>query len=941
MTQQAWSEESTPAINPTREARFRLRIAAEELSLRRPSDQPGRIARALRSALIDLNPHQVEAAVLALRSLQDRGVVLADEVGLGKTIEAGLALAQLVAEGRQRLLILAPATLRRQWARELEEKLGLSSTVIDGSTQAKDRRSSREGSSVFDRPGEIVIASHPFAARHARELQQIRWDCVVIDEAHRLRGAHRGGKTARALRAALDNRPKLLLTATPLQNGLSELYGLLSFLDPDVLGSFEEFRKLFPDSLEGSTAQQLRARVQPHIHRTLRRQVKEYVRYTDRKSIVCEFSPTRDEQRLYDEVSEYLADPEVLAIDPARRPLMVLVYRKLLASSPAAISGTLQKLADGLRGRLERGEVEPEVDEDVREILEEMEGEDEDSEPPPPKRPPATPTRLNAEIARLDDLARLARSIRRPAKTEALLSAIDRAFTDALKRGWPMKAVIFTESRRTQDALKEALEEAGHRDLVLLLNGDSGDADARARLVDDFRDRARILILTEAGAEGLNLQFCNLVVNYDLPWNPQRIEQRIGRCHRYGQARDVVVLNFLASDNAAEARLYELLSQKLELFDGVFGATDEPLGAIGDGAQLERRIFDILQSCRDESTIKDAFDKLQADLEEQISSKLAEARAQICDHFDDEIRSRLKMTSTQALVALDRDERALLSLVTGAYPEAELDEGGRLRLPLALAAKLGRIDPEAAIETSHRSRKRGEDFLTVDHPLAADLITELKKDSSAEIRYTLFDYTGGGHKISRLAPLLGSEGWWLAYRISFEGPLSEDHLIHVVIARDAKGETVFLDDSQIESLLEVKSNDVEKRARVRAATLASRHGEEALAPKLARIQTEVQARAKAEIARKRESIELSFEDRLSVLRELTRAAEESWKKARALGDREEADRKMRELAKSMEHEAQERARALSRRADRLAEIDSRSQLEVTRTLLATTYFWLE
>lgn len=925
-----------PAAEPrprtgAEESRFRLRLAATDLTLRRPADQPGRIARALRRAMIDLNPHQVEAAVAGLAALKDQGIILADEVGLGKTIEAGLVLAQLVAEGRSRIMVLTPASLRKQWQRELDEKLGIGSTIIDGNTPARDAKEGRPRSTPFDRPGEIVIASHPFAARRAAEVQNIRWDCVIIDEAHRLRGAHKGSKTAAALRAALHNRPKLLLTATPMQNGLGELYGLLSFLEPELLGSFDQFRRAFPEDLPGATAQDLRERVQPFVHRTLRRQVREYVRYTERKSLVCEFTPTAEESRLYQEVSEYLADRETLAIDPARRHLMVMVYRKLLASSPAAIAGTLEQLALGLASRLERGDVDAEPDADALELLRQLEEEAqlEGEEPAEPKRPPATPGRIQAEIDRLMTLVRLARSIQRPAKIEALLTALDRAFTEAATRGWPEKAVVFTESRRTQDALKRALEGAGQRGMVELLNGESGDAEQRAAIVERFRNHARILILTEAGAEGLNLQFSNLVVNFDLPWNPQRIEQRIGRCHRYGQLRDVVVLNFLASENEAETRLYELLSEKLSLFDGVFGATDDVLGQLGDGAAFERRVHDIFTACRGDAEIAQAFNALQAQLSDQIAGKMANARAQICDHFDDEIKNRLRMTGAETAQALARDEASLVTLVQGACPDATMDDQGRLH-----------VDGQV-IELTRASRTKDGDFLTVDHPVAARLIRELSQDSAEEVRYTVFDYTGGGHKISRLSPLVGGEGWWLVYRVSFDGPLAEDHLIHIVIARTPEGDTVFLDQAQIDAMLTLKTRDIEKRPRLKAATLASRHAESLLEPQVLVLFANTEHRAEVERRRMRAQVDLGFDDKLRALTATTEAASAAWKKAREGELREEAERLFREYVRTMDREAEGRTQAVASRKERLAELTQRAPLSMSRTLLANTYFWID
>ena len=919
------------AGNASSESRFRLLITAEDLLRRRPADQPGRIARALRKAVIDLNPHQVDAAVTALGSLRGRGLVLADEVGLGKTIEAGLVLAQLVAEGRRHLLVLSPASLRLQWQRELDEKLGLDGMVVDGKLDNRERRGSRQGS-VFDRPGQIVIASHPFAARRAEELRRIPWDCIIIDEAHRLRGAHRGSKTALALRDAFESRPKLLLTATPLQNGLGELYGILSLLDRDALGPFEDFRRLYPDSQEPDSYSALKNRVRPMVHRTLRRQVKEYVRYTERRSIVAEFSPTAEEQRLYDEVSDYLCDEDTFAIHPARRALMVMVYRKLLASSPAAIAATLNRLVGGLEDRLERGEFVDAPDDDEREIMEVLEEDGIDAHQTPKKvAKPATPAALNHEVGRLRELAKLAESIDRPAKTEALLSAIDRAFTEAVRRNWPQKAVVFTESRRTQVALQKALEGEGHT--VLLLNGGSGGAEARAALVDGFRDHAQILILTEAGAEGLNLQFANLVVNYDLPWNPQRIEQRIGRCHRYGQTRDVVVLNFLASGNAAEARLYDLLSKKLELFDGMFGATDEPLGALGDGASFEKRVYEIFDDCRDPSAIEIAFDALQTEVEGKISAGMARARSQLCDHFDDEIRAKLKMTGSETEKILDADERALVSLVQGAIPGAAIDGDGKLHIPAAQGG--------AILETSYRTASKRDTFLTIDHPVAQGVIERLGEERGSDARYVLFEYTAGGHKISRVVPLLGSEGWWLVYRVSFDGCLEEDHVVHVVVAKTADGQTVILDEAQIASLLHVRSRDIPRRSGLRAATLASTHGEAALESRVQGIARDARTRADQARREAKEAIEVGFEDRLAALQSRTDAASGAWKRARERRENGDADRAFRELSRTIERESAERKRAIATRSERQRALEKNGQLRMARTLIATAYFWLE
>ena len=197
----------------------------------------------------------------------------------------------------------------------------------------------------------------------------------------------------------------------------------------------------------------------------------------------------------------------------------------------------------------------------------------------------------------------------------------------------------------------------------------SPTADKRAALVEHFREEASIMIATEAAAEGINLQFCNLVVNYDLPWNPQRIEQRIGRCHRYGQKFDVVVVNFLNKANAADVRVYQLLDEKFKLFDGVFGASDEVLGAIESGVDFEKRIVAIYQKCRTPEQIGFEFNQLQQELEGELEKPKAQAQEQLLDNFDQEVIERVRIDSAGAL---DRFH-ALLWRTTRFYLEPYAD----------------------------------------------------------------------------------------------------------------------------------------------------------------------------------------------------------------------------------------------------------------------------
>src|SRR5512141_1663764 len=331
--------------------RFHQRVAAEALTAR-GGGGTSRLAPALAHSAVDLNPHQIEAAAFALAALPTGGAVLADEVGLGKTVEAGLALAQLAAEGKPRAVILVPASLRAQWREELRSKFGLEAEVVDGDV-VRERERQGLRTNPFDTGG-IVICSHPFAAMRASEVERVAWDVAVIDEAHRLRNAYRKDhRTGQALRRALRRCPKLLLTATPLQNDLMELLGLASFIDDALLGNEEAFRLQYASGeLTEDKAADLKARLAPVVTRTLRRQVKEYVKFTARRSLVEDFAPTPEEQELYDRVSDYLRREDTFAIPAGRRALFVLVYRKILASSTFALAATLERLAGSLEQKL-------------------------------------------------------------------------------------------------------------------------------------------------------------------------------------------------------------------------------------------------------------------------------------------------------------------------------------------------------------------------------------------------------------------------------------------------------------------------------------------------------------------------------------------------------------------------------------------------------------
>ena len=788
---------------------FHSKLFAYELSKRHSVADNEKLAGALLDAQVDLNPHQVEAALFAFKSPLSKGAILADEVGLGKTIEAGLVLAQKWAEGKRRILIITPANLRKQWSQEIEEKFFLPTLILEAKNYNKMSRNGVR--SPFDQ-NRLVICSFQFAARHAESLMVIPWDLVVIDEAHRLRNVYRpDNRIGRTLKGALVNAPKILLTATPLQNSLMELYGLVSLIDDFTFGDAKSFRAKYARLTGDDQFDDLKQRLQAVCHRTLRRQVLEYIRYTNRIPITQEFVPTEAEQTLYDMVSDYLRRPSLHALPSSQRTLMTLIMRKLLASSTFAIAGALDSLARKLERQLKqdtdlRSKLEEELAEDYEEF-DELADEWPEGNDQPELLSPEDVSVIEQEISDLRDFRDLAVSISENAKGLALLSALRAGFTKTQELGAAQKAIIFTESRRTQEYLVRLLSDNGYGDQLVLFNGSNTDsqskaiydawlakhkgsdritgsrtADIRAALVEYFREHASIMIATEAAAEGINLQFCSIVVNYDLPWNPQRIEQRIGRCHRYGQLYDVVVVNFLNKNNAADQRVYELLAEKFQLFSGVFGASDEVLGSIESGVEFEKRIVSIYQTCRSTEEIETEFSRLRGEMDENISAAMEDTRRKLLENFDAEVHDRLKINLDKSKEYIGRYERMLWAITRHELRDRAQFDDEHLTFTLkeppgGLAVPAGGYGIAKNGLSEHRYR--------LGHPLA-QLVIQWSKDRTLSEASLAFDYSAWPAKAVSIEPLVGRGGILAARCLSFSGFDAQDHILFAAITDEGE-----------------------------------------------------------------------------------------------------------------------------------------------------------
>lgn len=584
----------------------------------------------LLNAHIEINPHQINAFCAAINALKTGGIILADEVGLGKTIEAGLVLKYVLEQGAKRVLIVLPASLRKQWEIELDEKFDIQASILDRYTIEREKVH-WNNRFVNSNNVEVIIASYDFSSKLIAKYPKVKWDFVIIDEAHNLRNVFSGTKRAKRLYDLTVGIPKILLTATPLQNSLEDLHGLVSFIDPRIFGDKRCFEKRY---VIGENYSELKKELSPVLYRTLRKDVAKYMNFKKRICKTVDFVLYPDEVELYQRVNDFLKREVLYSIPTSNKRLITLVIRKLLASSSFAVVETFEILRKRL-AKLYEGTKSADAQEGfnlfmsfVEDEYDETDVNDKDDEIVIQK------AYIQEEIDEVDTIISVAKRITTNAKISALKQAITIAFDYQDANTIPKKVLIFTESRRTQEYIVRELRKSGfEKEDIVLFSGSFDDeiskeiykawmvknygkvnhglsVEYKNAIVDYFKNNGKILICTDAGSEGLNLQFCNTVINYDLPWNPMKIEQRIGRCHRYGQEHDVVAINLLNTQNAADRRVYEILSKKFELFEGVFGASDIALGALESGTSFEKMILYIYQSCNTTTEFKRAFDKL-------------------------------------------------------------------------------------------------------------------------------------------------------------------------------------------------------------------------------------------------------------------------------------------------------------------------------------------
>lgn len=815
------------------------RYFAEELvRLRRASEQR-RTVSAQRRGRVDPNPHQIDAVAFALERIPQGGCILADEVGLGKTIEAGLVIAQLLAEGKSRVLIIVPRPLLGQWQSELRELFGL---------EAKE---AAHGNVDVCAPG-VFIAGREYAGGE-RGFERLRqappFDLCLIDEAHEVfAGIHRRynkdgtydensphARTAHRVKQLIGIAPVLLLTATPMQNSLDELWALVGYIDRTgtLLGDKPTFDELFngESGVGAEQAGELQRRLKQVVKRTLRRQAMPYLErpFVGRQARLYPYRMSPAERALYDDVTEYLLEPELFAFRGSARKLLLIGFHRRMASSTAALAASLTGVAARLRRLL--GRDAPDAAEDFDDLEEDAEDRAALAEPAfeePTNIPRFNQAAIQEELDRVESFIRRANALPADSKAEALVRVVKLVLERPPDR---RKVLIFTESLTTQGYLRDLLVQKtalSEQDVTLFRGvNDSPRATAalgvwreeveaetaphlrpsatvavRLALVHEFRTRSTVMIATEAGAKGLNLQFCDTIVNYDLPWNPQRIEQRIGRCHRYGQQRDVTVFNFLAEDNEAQQLTFEILSSKLDLFGKVLDMTDVVLqtprsessealtSALGAGFETEvQRIWERARSSDDVVAelrqLRDTMEERRRELDRTrtrtiglIEQRLDASVRQVFERIQDDLEPSLR--------ELDAELKNVLAAYLDAeeVPWREGERAGHEVLHYGASPKLPKpLQNGGTVALGGSRGLTGADPLHMGHPLIEAAVASARSGCAGEYRVR---FRLGNAASAALRQHRGSRGRLALTRIRYDGFEPEERLRVTAVFEDAE-----------------------------------------------------------------------------------------------------------------------------------------------------------
>lgn len=900
----------------------RLYLAEQLVRLRR-ADEQQRYAAAQRQGRIDPNPHQIDAVIFALKRFPEGGCILADEVGLGKTIEAGLVVAQLRSEGAaSRVLLVVPKPLLGQWQDELYRLFGIQ--AVEGRFES----GGFSGSEVFLVGREVAGSER--GAEFLRECDP--FDLCIIDEAHEVfaniyRRFDKEGdyvpdsleaRIADRVRSFLRNTSVLLLTATPIQNSLTELWGLIQYVEPTgtLLGNLRTFRDVFCDgddrTLVRGQDDELRRRIETVVQRTLRRQAQDFLErpFVARHAQIFEYSMTPREKLLYDQVTAYLLEPQLFAFRGNQRRLLLIGFHRLMGSSIAALTASLRKVAARLNQILEGN-----APDHSETLLEDLEDGDMHTEPETQESVAIDLKPVEKELDRVRSFISLAETLHRDSKADKLLDVIRVIGERPAER---QRAVIFTESLITQAYLQDLLLDRGGllpEDITLFRGTNDSPRAAQAlirwqeeigdslpphqrpsrsvalrlALVHEFKTRSRFFISTEAGAKGLNLQFCDTIINYDLPWNPQRIEQRIGRCHRYGQEHDVTVINFLAADNEAQKLTFEILSRKLDLFGKVLDASDVVLhepstdtpetlaGAVG--SDFEGRLRRIYERARTVGEIEAELRRLREQMEDErkrFEETWARTAGLIETRFDQRVKQAFRRLQTDLPPGLARLDDEMDRLIAGFLLATGVQHWrtaapGNIRFELSASDRLPDGWREGGTVAIGEARNLEDaDPLHLGHPLVQAAVAEAREATQIQSPVAWILDNGAPREVIAHK---GKRGRLILVRIRYEGFEKIDRLIPIALMQ---GESSPLPIDAAQWLLDRPPHD---RPSLQKLEIDSSVLDDAVEELAFTDQIEVAGQEQAPFERNLEQLDRYVEDQLLVLRRRLSAARGSLRKA--------------------------------------------------------------
>ncbi|MGB1586066.1 MAG: SNF2-related protein [Thermoplasmatota archaeon] len=609
---------------------------------------------------IKILPHQVKAAIRVLNQMQGRAI-LADEVGLGKTIEAGIIIKELIARGKAKsVLILTPAALSTQWQEELWDKFG-ERFIKHDDPEFKG----------FDKDDKIVASIDTAkSAQHYPDIIAREWDLVIIDEAHYLKNK----KTQRyALADDITARHAMMLTATPIQNNLIELYNLINLIKPGLLGTLQNFEEEYVGDHQGRVllhAKRLQRLLEQVMIRNRRSETG--LKFPERKVETHRIEASKGEYELHKSVGQFIRNYK----NYFESHLALMILEREVASSAPALAMTL----DNMMAKMH----EPEL------------------------------------TMAMEDLKAQADGVKRNAKVNLILD---------VAKNTGEKMIVFTQFRETQELLSRRLKQEGISNVKYHGQLSSG---RRKKALDEFRGDTQVLVCTDSGSEGLNLQFCSVLVNYDLPWNPMRVEQRIGRVHRIGQERDRVVILNLAIADTIEDHVLQILYEKIKLFEVAIGEMDLILSDINEAGGIEKRIMDAIMESEKDEDIKEALDKVEKEVvkSKQGAQVIKELDASVFQQFDlstasDDVRIE-DQGDLEAEVRKFLEE--FLQVVSGETDEK--DGVCTVRLPRTLWKRIGgvhtyTIDPQVFDDSD------GEvELLSLGTPLVAGAMEHLQSTAA-------------------------------------------------------------------------------------------------------------------------------------------------------------------------------------------------------------------